>query len=381
MLKAPIPSDEEQRYRDLLSYDILDSEEDEDYNQLTDLAAMLCDCEMATITFIDKHRQWFKAVKNMPHKEGSRDNSFCGHAIMHSDIMVINDASKDDRFHDNPDVAGGLSIGFYAGAPIISSAGYKLGTVCVIDHVPKQSFDPKQKQALEIIAAQVKKLLELRIKNKLIQRQSEEIIKAEKNIAKLNTLMREKQNNKIAYELHENIAQLVAAAKMNVEMTENENADAKESTDTLKNYLSIILEDVKSLSNSITPTTFTSADYTIYILQLGEQAEIYKNIDVRFTNFPKDLRLTGSLGLTIYRITQDMLNYALLAGADNVEIEINAHEKIQLIFKQNGDNDVLWSDDAKVLINNIITRADIINAQFISDRTHNKMELVFELKD
>lgn len=381
MIKAPIPSDEEQRYRDLLSYEILDSEEEEDYNQLTELAAMFCDCEMATITFIDKKRQWFKAAVNMPAKEGLRDNSFCGHAIMHSGVMVINDASKDERFYDNPDVADGLHIGFYAGVPIISSAGYKLGTVCVIDHEPKQTFEPKKKQALETIALQVKKLLELRIKNKLIQKQSAEIIKAEKNTARLNTMIREKQNNEIAYELHENIAQLVVAAMMSVEMIENENPDAKESADRIRKYLSIILNDVKSLSNSITPTTFTSADYTGYIFQLTEQVESYKDIDVRFKKSPDDLKLSGSLGLTIFRITQDMLSYALLAGADDVEISIAADQKIQLTFKQNGKNDILWSDDAKVLINNIITRADIINAQFVSDRTHNKMELLFNPAD
>lgn len=381
MIKAPVPSDEEQRYRDLLSYDILDSEEEEDYNQLIDLAAMFCDCEMATISFIDKERQWFKATKNIPDREGPRDTSFCGHAIMHSEIMVINDALKDERFFDNPDVAGGLSIGFYAGAPIISSAGYKLGTVCVIDHEPKKIFDAKQKQALETIALQVKKLLELRIKNKLVQKQSEELVKAEKNIAKLNTLMREKQNNEIAYELHENIAQLVVAAKMNAEMIETENPDARESTERLKNYLSIMLNDVKALSNSITPTTFTSADYLNYISRLAEPSGAYGDMNISFSKFPSDLKLRGSLGLTIYRITQDMLGYALLAGAAGAEISIIANEKIQLSFKQDGKNDILWSDDAKVLINNIITRADIINAQFISDRTHNKMELVFELKD
>ena len=381
MLKAPIPSDEEQRYHDLLIYDILDTEEEEDYNQLTDLAAMFCDCEMATISFIDKERQWFKATTNIAQKEGPRDVSFCGHAIMHSEIMVINDTLKDKRFFDNPDVTGGLNIGFYAGAPIISSAGHKLGTVCVIDHLPKKEFDPKQKKVLEIIAVQIKKLLELRIKNKLIKKQSEKLIKAEKNIAKLNTLIREKQNNEIAYELHENIAQLIVAARMTTEMIENENPGLKETTKRLQNYLSVMLNDVKALSNSITPTTFTSADYTNYISGLTEKSGPYKNIHVKFSKSPVSLRLTGSAGLTTYRIIQHMLSYALLAGADEAEISITLKKKICLLFKQNGKKEVLLSDDAKVLINNIITGADIINAEFASDRTHNKMEVVFKLPD
>ena len=149
MTKAPVPANEEQRYLDLLSYHILDSEEEEDYTALIQLAAEICNCNSAAISFIDKERQWFKAKVNMPVPEGPRDVSFCGHVIMHNEVMVIDNASQDKRFADNPDVTGGLKIGFYAGAPIISSAGNKLGTVCVIDHQPKlASIDPKQKKII-----------------------------------------------------------------------------------------------------------------------------------------------------------------------------------------------------------------------------------------
>lgn len=377
MLKAPIPVNEQDRHKDLLSYRILDTAEEEDYNQLTELAAMFCDCEMAAISFIDTNRQWFKATVNLPDKEGPRDISFCGHAIIYPDIMVVNDAQHDERFFDNPDVAGGLGVGFYAGAPIISSSGHKLGTVCVIDHQPKKVFDPKQEQALKTIASQVRKLLELRIKNVLIKKQSEELVKAEKNIAKLNTLMREKRNDEIAYELHENIAQLVVAAKMNVELLEKDHRS--DETERVKNYLSIILNDVRTLSQSITPTTFTAANYCNYICDLAERITAEGKAKVFYSQLPENIRLQAPAGLIVYRIVQGMIAYALAAKAGEIQVELVAEEKIQLLFLHNGTEDIIGSDEAKVYINNITTRADIINAVFTSDPTHNKMELSFQI--
>ena len=181
---APLSFDEELRIKDLQSYSILDSEKEKDYDDLVDLASQICDCPIALITFIDKERQWFKASKKMKENETSRDMAFCSHTILQNEVMIVKDAQSDERFYDNPLVTGELQIGFYAGTPIYSSSGFKIGSVCVIDNVKKDELSDKQKSALKIIASQVSKLLELRVKNKLIIQQKGEQIEAEKKIGR-----------------------------------------------------------------------------------------------------------------------------------------------------------------------------------------------------
>lgn len=372
MLKAPIPADEEKRYADLLRYDILDTDEENDYSALTELAAQICDCHSATITFIDKDRQWFKAKKNMPTREGPREDSFCGHVILHEKVMIIKNAAEDTRFADNPDVLGGLKIGFYAGAPIISSEGNKLGTVCVIDKKPKLSVTKEQEHALEIIASQVTKLLELRLKNKLIAEQAIALINAEKNIARLNMQIRENQDSRIAYELHENIAQVIAVAKMTAETDDNNEVSQK-----LAGYLSLILDDIKALTYSITPTTFTSADYKAYIFELADKAAAEKNIRISFSPVFDTMPLRKTIGLAAYRIIQYLLSYAEMSGATEIKADFEeGKETSSIILTQNGDK-IPGTDEAKMIINNIITRASIINGKFAADKGYNRIELTF----
>src|SRR5665647_3824417 len=128
MQVAPLPPDEAFRLKNLLSYGILDSADEEDFDDLAELIAQVCNCQYALITFMDKERQWFKARREIEIKEISRDSSFCSYTILQDDVMVVNDTKKDKLFFDNPHVTEGYKVSFYAGAPIISAAGYKIGT-------------------------------------------------------------------------------------------------------------------------------------------------------------------------------------------------------------------------------------------------------------
>jgi PAS domain S-box-containing protein len=116
---------------------------------------------MATISLVDEDRQWFKARVGMEMAETSRDISFCGHAVHQRDLFVVPDATKDERFADNPLVTGEPGIRFYAGAPLISSENAALGALCVMDHVPR-TLTQAQEQALQVLARQVMTHLELR---------------------------------------------------------------------------------------------------------------------------------------------------------------------------------------------------------------------------
>lgn len=161
MQSAPFPEHETARLAELRQYKILDTSPEETFDGLTTLAAQLCNTPIALVSFIDAHRQWFKAKVGLETSETPRDLAFCAHAIHTHDLFVVSDAPQDPRFSDNPLVTGHPHIRFYAGMPIVTPAGHALGTLCVIDQVPKQLTE-EQMNALRILGRQVMSQLELK---------------------------------------------------------------------------------------------------------------------------------------------------------------------------------------------------------------------------
>jgi GAF domain-containing protein len=160
-MKAPIPENEAARLEALRQYEILDTDPEESFNDLTRLAAYVCNTPIALITLVDAHRQWFKARVGIGEKETSRDISFCAHAILQDGPFIVPDVIADERFKDNPFVTQDPHIRFYAGSPLMSPEGFKIGTLCVVDNRPKE-LSPKQIAALKILGNQVITQLDLR---------------------------------------------------------------------------------------------------------------------------------------------------------------------------------------------------------------------------
>lgn len=172
-MKSPLPKNETQRLKVLWQYDLLDTVPEEVFDDLTDLAAHICEAPIALISLVDEKRQWFKSRVGVSARETSRDISFCAHAILKNGLFVVSDASKDPRFKNNPLVTGSQKIRFYAGVPLKSPDGYALGTLCVLDKKPRQ-LRPEQKRALLVLARHVETQLELR-------RHARELAAARKN--------------------------------------------------------------------------------------------------------------------------------------------------------------------------------------------------------
>ena len=161
--------DELLRLGELHSLDILDTPPEQDYDELVELAAMICGCPISMISLIDKDRQWFKAKKGIEDRETSRDISICTHAIQQDEVFVVENALADERFRNGPMVTGGIAVRFYAGAPIYSPKGFKIGTLSVIDRRPKTIL-PQHAGALKKLSRQASRLFELRLKTRLLEK-------------------------------------------------------------------------------------------------------------------------------------------------------------------------------------------------------------------
>lgn len=158
MIGPRFPDSEADRIDSLRALGLLDTLPEERFDRITRLAARIFDVPIALVTLVDADRQWFKSKVGLDVDSTTREESFCGHAILEPNVLHIPDAARDERFHDNPLVTGYPNIRFYAGCPIAAPDGALVGTVCVVDDRPRE-LDARDIQALEDLAAIVEQEL------------------------------------------------------------------------------------------------------------------------------------------------------------------------------------------------------------------------------
>ena len=179
---APASRRETARLMTLRGYAILDTPPEAAFERIARLAARCLAMPMATVSFVDEHRQWIKAACGLPAGDSPREDSFCTHTILHGEVLVVPDTTRDERFADHPLVVGPSGVRFYAGAPLLAPNGHRLGALCVLDHQPRQLTE-EDLQTLRELAATVVDELELRRAAAALRREADQRRRTEGRLA------------------------------------------------------------------------------------------------------------------------------------------------------------------------------------------------------
>mgnify|MGYP000675233167 CR=1 FL=1 len=245
-MEAPkFPENEKERLAAIDEYNILDTLPEQEFDNITRLASEICHTPISLITILDPERNWFKSHHGIDFNESPRDISFCGHAILHPDqMMIVADTTKDKRFADNPNVVD-YNVHFYAGVPLTTPDGFPLGTLCIMDFVPRQ-LEEGQVETLKALANQAVNLFELRKANLLLQKNQLELASRNEELEQFAMVVSHDLKSPLS-----NISALIDMLKKGY--TDRFDEEGKEilkylskSSDKLKNLIDGILEYYRS---------------------------------------------------------------------------------------------------------------------------------------
>jgi signal transduction histidine kinase len=335
MQKAKLPIDEEFRLAELDSYAILDTTPEKEFDQLTELVKQITACTYVAISFIDKHRQWFKSSIGLDMAEISREASFCSHAILQKNILVVSDLRRDERFADNPLVKGEQKLRFYASAPIVASKGQNIGTVCIFDSIP-HSLSPEQLRSMEVISLQITRLLELRMKNKSMIKKSAELLDMERKTIQYTLDEQEKERQAIGIELHENLAQTVATCMMYLSFAAEGKGDLTFIEKT-KTELGNMLGEMRRLSKSFNPLRLPFVDLKSIVKESIDQVSRQTSLKIKFSWKGKAENVSPNTAANLFRIIAQYLRL-LDSKKDvrDVSLKITVERTIEMEITDDG---------------------------------------------
>lgn len=246
--RPAVPSDEARRVDALRRYDILDTPPEEEFDRVTRLAARWLDVPIALITFLDSDRQWFKSCIGVDERETSREVAFCAHNIHDESILVVEDATTDPRFADNPLVTGEPGIRFYAGAPLVTPEGHILGSLCVIDTSPRTA-DSMALGVLQDLSRIVVNELELRAANMTLRERNEQVRSMSQELKRA----QETGRARLSELLHEELKQVLQAARMTIENLDDSDMEGNGRLQHVRNDISDALDITSTLSARFAP--------------------------------------------------------------------------------------------------------------------------------
>ncbi len=363
MKKAQLPLDEEVRLAELESYRIMDTPSEKEFDELAELLKEITHCNQVAISFIDKDRQWIKSGIGLPVSEVARDISICAHTILEKEILLVEDARIDDRFHDNPFVTSGV-VNFYVGSPIVSGNGHNIGTVCVFDsnaHV----FTDQQLRAIDIISSQVTKMLELRMKNRIIMEKADELIDIERKTLQLTLQEQEEERQAIGFELHENFAQVLAACMMYLNMAQ-ESADLGLTfVQKSKDELGSLLKEIRKLSRTYNPISLQAVSLEEIIKDFILEYNVNNSVRLKLDWKGDHEDISPDAALNLFRIiVQYVRMLSGRADVTNAVIRIVVRDEIGISIHSDGDPEVIDLAEQKIAINAILSRIELYDGSY-----------------
>jgi two-component sensor histidine kinase len=319
----PVPENEEKRLEVLHSYDILDTNVEDEFERLTDVACEFFDVPIALVSLIDDERQWFKSCVGLETRETDRSVAFCNYAITDPDPLTVPDATKDERFADNPLVTGEENIRFYAGVPLVNEEGFALGTFCVLDRQPRDA-DDLDLDMLERFSSEAMAQLEKRRQRKQLEEALDEKQlllnelhhRVKNNLQVIQSLLsmqarkfEDPEVNRAFQRARDRVGSLAVVHERIQEMFEKEGGVASE-------------KYIRELLQGIVPG--------------GGQEDIELDIDV--DNFDIDQDLIGRIGLILNELVHNSIEHGYRDGESGT-IQVRLHKEgdtIQIIVTDDG---------------------------------------------
>ncbi len=361
-----LSNEENLRLEALRNLAVLDTPSEKSFDDLTKLAAFICGTPISLVSLVDENRQWFKSRVGLEAPETPREIAFCAHSIRDANqITVVADASKDERFSNNPLVTGEPNIRFYAGAPLVTRDGFALGTLCVIDRVPRQLTD-EQLSALQILRNQVIRELErhmttadlthaftlleatnaryqslsetlestVRDRTRELDRRNQEVTAQAALLQALTRRLMETQDQerrRLARDLHDSAGQLLAALAMildTIVMGDNMSTEAmRKSASEAREMVRDLNREIRTVSYLLHPPLLDEAGLVaalkIYLQGIEERAGLKITLEGA-ENFP---RVARNHELILFRVIQECLtNVHRHSGSKSATINLGASD-------------------------------------------------------
>ncbi|MHA7059072.1 sensor histidine kinase [Aquimarina sp. M1] len=361
MIAPILPLNEEFRIEALKSLNILDTESENEFDEITALAAYLCDTEAALISLVDSDREWFKSSYGFSTNQIPRKESFCAHAILDPNIpLIVNDTRLDERFCDNPLTRKGTVI-FYASIPLIDKNGFALGTLCVIDSQPKKLSD-KQLEALKSLAHQVVILFELNKKNKDLEQIEDKLRKRNESLKEFARV--------ISHDLKMPLANVITTSDLlklklanDLDQETSEYFDyIKQSSFTMSDYINDVLDHYES--DSLTQNKPESFKLNYLLKEIAELLSIKPDCTIHFPENNPTLNCNKSaLKQIFFNLIGNSIKYN---DKEQIIIDIEHSEDTRFYYFKVTDNGMGIPDDKIDSIFELFTTANG------TDRSGNK---------
>jgi signal transduction histidine kinase len=329
------PSPEEDRLAALQRYDVLDTPAEEQFERIVRLAARWFDVPISLVTLLSENRLWFKACKGLDRCETTREVSFCKHNIYDEEVLVVEDATQDPRFRDNPMVTGPPRIRFYAGAPLIAPGGHVVGSLCVVDTEPRDA-EAMDFEALKDMAAIVVDELELRVSNEELEERRRQV----QDLTRALTNAEEAERQRLSSLLHEDLQQVLQAVRIRLETLTGQDqlsTDPREQIETVQERVNDAIDITRGLSARFAPPVGNESLADTFGWLATKMEETY-DLTVVLDTHGSICAPDETLKTLLYRVVRELLfNVVKHAEVEQAHLSLaNEQDRLRVVVEDKG---------------------------------------------